>query len=311
MTEEFPVPVGDQLYWVPGENGARFPYCHAYLWVDVEKIIAFDPQCGQKQLRKALSRLGRDVRDITAIVCTHFHIDHSASNVPLKEKSGAEIWAHELDVPALRSLDKFVERYGIEDPTMRAKWQEFLVTFGVKAHEVDHVFKDGDVVPGDFQVIHTPGHSPGHCCFYKAGTLIAGDIDCTTPWVGNASSSVGDFLASIERLQSMDIQTLLPGHGVPIQENVQDALEAFRQKIIRREGHLLEILSGEPITLEQIIQQVDQMKQEKATGDVLPERSPFAAHFAQVSTGNYLLHLQSLGQIEVVVDENQELWRLS
>jgi len=229
----------------------------------------------------------------------------------LKEKSGAEIWAHELDVPALRSLGKFVERYGIEDLAMREKWQEFLVTLGVKPHEVDHVFREGDVVPGDFKAIHTPGHSPGHCCFYKAGTLIAGDMDCTTPWIGNASSNVGDLLASIDRLQAMDIQALLPGHGVPILENVHDALEAFRQKIIRREGHLLDILSNEPATLEQIIQQVDKLKQEKDAGDVLTGRSPFAAHFARVSTRNYLLHMQSLGQVEAVVVADQELWCLS
>jgi len=313
MVDTSPLSVADNLYWIPGENGARFPYCHTYLFDAGEGIIAFDPQCGRSRLQKALAGIGHEIKDITEIVCTHFHLDHSASNVVLREETGAGIWIHELDAPALHSLGTFAERYGIEDAGLRTQWREYLVSFGVSPHDPDHVLHDGDAVPGGFQTIFTPGHSPGHCCFLKDSVLIAGDIDCTTPWVGNASSNVGDFLASIERLQSIDLSTLLPGHGAPILENIPAALEAFRQKMLHREAHLLEILSAGPLTLDELVQRVDQMKQERiagaASGD-LPVRSPFSSHFARVSMRNYLLHLQALSQVEVTVVDDCERWGL-
>jgi glyoxylase-like metal-dependent hydrolase (beta-lactamase superfamily II) len=314
MVGELPAQVGDHLFWVPGENGARFPYCHSYLFEDGNRIVVFDPKCGESQLNKALAGIGHEIGDITEIICTHFHLDHSTNNMPLKEKTGAGIWVHELDAPALQSVERFVERYGIEDAGTRIKWQDTLETLGVRPQDIDHVIREGDIVPGGFQTIHTPGHSPGHCCFYKEGVLIAGDLDCTTPWVGNATSNVNDFLASIERLQSMEISSLLPGHGVPIFENIPAALEAYRQKITRLEMHLLEMLSSETLTVDEIVQRVDRMKRERNTNNTgynIPSRSPIAAHLIYISTRNYLLHLESLHQVKIVLKSGKEAWKSS
>jgi glyoxylase-like metal-dependent hydrolase (beta-lactamase superfamily II) len=243
-------------------------------------------------------------------VCTHFHIDHSNSNVMLRERSGAEIWIHELDAPALRSLDNFVSRYGFEDEQMLALWRKFLADFGVRAHEVDHEFRDGDVVPGDFRVIHTPGHTPGHCSFYKDGVLIAGDIDLTVPWLGNVTSNAGDFIASIERLEQMDIQTLLPGHGVPVFDHIQDGLEEFRQKLLRREVQLVELLGDGPLSLEELAARVDKAKQERRGQEDEIQRSPFAEHFHYTSILNSLKHLQETGRVELVDDGNGAIWKV-
>jgi len=310
MNQEYVQQLADHLYWVPGGNGARFPYCHSYLWVDDAQLVAFDPQCGQTQLRQALKSLGHKLGDITSIVCTHFHIDHSSSNVPLREKSGAEIWIHELDAPALRDLDNFVARYGMENEQMVALWQKFLVDFGVRPHEVDHEIRDGDIVPGNFRAIHTPGHTPGHCCFYKDGILIAGDIDLTVPWLGNLSSNAGDFIASIERLQQMDIQMLLPGHGVPVLELIQEGLEEFRQKLLRRETQLLEVLDSESLTLDEIATRVDQAKAERRGQEEPTDRSPFAQHFHHMSILNSLKHLQETGHVDNWDENGRVLWKV-
>jgi glyoxylase-like metal-dependent hydrolase (beta-lactamase superfamily II) len=195
-------------------------------------------------------------------------------------------------------LEDFVARYGIEDEQMLALWRKFLVDFGVRPHEVEHEFRDGDVVPGDFRVIHTPGHTPGHCCFYKDGVLVAGDIDLTVPWLGNLTSNAGDFIASIERLQQIDIQVLLPGHGVPAFDHIQERLEEFRQKLLRREEQLIDLLGDEALSLEDLATRVDNTKRARRGQEDAIQRSPFAEHFHLMSILNSLKHMQETGRVE-------------
>ena len=65
------------------------------------------------------------------------------------------------------------------------------------------------------KVIHTPGHSPGHCCFYESercylyyGDLVyKGCLDMFYP-----STSPGEFVQSIKRVNKLSVRKILPGH---------------------------------------------------------------------------------------------------
>lgn len=72
------------------------------------------------------------------------------------------------------------------------------------------------------QVVHTPGHSPGHCCFYEAkrGYLYSGDLiysGCLDLFYPTTDPQ--QFWKSIKRIQSLEWKRILPGHhklGIPM-----------------------------------------------------------------------------------------------
>ncbi len=98
------------------------------------------------------------------ILITHSHWDHIADVSKFKREYAIPVWIHALDAPNLANpgADGLQVRIPIE---------------GVAA---DYLFKEGDtfsIGEIEFDVIHTPGHSPGGVCFYSAQNkvLISGD----------------------------------------------------------------------------------------------------------------------------------------
>ncbi len=299
--------VTDDLYHIEGEAGAVFPYCHAYL-LNKTNLILFDPQCGRNRLKEALKQLGKRYTDIKIIINTHFHADHTCSNSFLKKKSGAKILIHEADRIAVESIDEYINRYGMTDKKIAQLWRNTLAMIGFKASNVDETFKDGDILPEGFQVIHTPGHAPGHCCFFKSGTLISGDIDLTSPWVGNITSNVADYLQSIEKLLQFRIHKLFPAHGMPIFDDIPSKLKSFRDKIFQREQKIYEALPKKPITVSELTERIFNALRSK--NRAIEERQAFfTLHFAKINNLNYLIHLESLGKVQRFIRNTQEFWQ--
>ncbi len=87
----------------------------------------------------------------------------------------------------------------------------------------DKLISDGEILSlgnFDFEVIHTPGHSPGSICLYcqQAEILFSGDLIFADGGVGGTDlprSSYDDLVASINRIFSTipDKTTIYPGHG--------------------------------------------------------------------------------------------------
>ncbi|MCK4714993.1 MAG: MBL fold metallo-hydrolase, partial [Candidatus Aenigmarchaeota archaeon] len=86
--------------------------------------------------------------------------------------------------------------------------------------EVGRRLKEGDAVRADdmgFEVMHTPGHTPGSICLYdrKSKTLITGDT-IFSDGVGRTDMPGGNeeqLKESIDKLASLEVRRLLPGHG--------------------------------------------------------------------------------------------------
>ncbi len=160
------------------------------------------------RLKDVLRVFKMPMENVKQVINTHYHFDHIGGNGYL---TGAQILIHEADAPVLENGDA------------ETAVAEF---FGGSMHKmkVARKLKDGEQIKlgtMEFQIIHTPGHTPGSICLYepKQKLLITGDTVFSNG-VGRTDLDGGDFeqlKKSLEKLSKMDIQKILPGHG-PIVE---------------------------------------------------------------------------------------------
>lgn len=158
-------------------------------------------------------------RRLVAIVATHHHPDHVGGATFLSRELGLPLWAH------ARTIARLAE------PTAPA---------GAAGAKVDRVLEDGDElvlegpVPQAWQVLHTPGHAPGHVCLFEAGsgTAIVGDMVASegTILIEPHDGDMIEYLAQLDRLARLGALVALPAHGDPIDEPTK----LFRHYIAHR-----------------------------------------------------------------------------
>ncbi|MFF2508141.1 MBL fold metallo-hydrolase [Streptomyces sp. NPDC058067] len=185
-------------------------------------------------LRGGLAEMGTAVENVKAVLVTHNHADHLGLAGRVREASGAYVALHTLDAAPLgqglgtreqwRSdhLGHLV-RNGMPDADATATVDAMNADLLFEAPRPDVLFQDGERIklPDlDLRVVWTPGHSPGHSCFYEPGRrlMFSGDhvLPRITPAIGVYSRTVGDpladFLVSLERLEQYDVEEVLPAH---------------------------------------------------------------------------------------------------
>jgi glyoxylase-like metal-dependent hydrolase (beta-lactamase superfamily II) len=187
------------------------------------------------QLGAALSAIDRELRDVDALVLTHGHVDHIGLAERLRVEAGARVLVHEADEELARTGTQPPRERGASRYLWRpAALRLFMHLSHAGGAGVTHpteleTYQDGAVldVPGQPCAILTPGHSEGHCCllFADQGVLFAGDALCTlnvltgrrgpqiSPGAFNGSSERA--LASLARIEDIDADVLLVGHGEP------------------------------------------------------------------------------------------------
>jgi glyoxylase-like metal-dependent hydrolase (beta-lactamase superfamily II) len=162
------------------------------------EAAVIDPGDDPTTLRLELARMGTKPG---GILVTHTDVDHIAGVAALADGTGAEVWAPEGEVEALRT------------GTTRGG-------FPVGAHDPAHVVNGGDeiTVAGiTFEVIDVPGHSEGHVAFHHDGELFAGDL-LFAGSIGRYDLPGGDWetlLASVRTLidRFPPDTVVYPGHG--------------------------------------------------------------------------------------------------
>ncbi|MFI5735056.1 MBL fold metallo-hydrolase [Kribbella sp. NPDC051587] len=174
-------------------------------------------------------------RRLDLVVNTHWHSDHVGGNA-LLQSLGAGIVASVVDADALQRRDAgcCVSEY-LDQP--------------VPQYSVDRRVSDGQVLrlgEADWEVIRTPGHTPGHLALWQPEErlLVVGDAlsDYDVGWVNLALDGVEasrTALESLERLADLSARVLLPSHG-PLPEDAGAALAAA----IRRAQRLVDDPAG-------------------------------------------------------------------
>ncbi len=171
-----------------------------------------------------------------AIVLTHGHFDHVSAAPALAEEWNVPVYAHALEFPYLTGEQEYPAPNAGAGGGMMSLLSPLYPKGPVDLTGRLQELRLGasTVMPG-WEVIHTPGHTPGHCSLYQASdrTLLVGDAFCTTkpesffeaalaqaPELhGPPSYFTSDWAAaqdSVERLSAMDVAVVAPGHGKPL-----------------------------------------------------------------------------------------------
>ncbi|HEY2326730.1 MAG TPA: MBL fold metallo-hydrolase [Gaiellaceae bacterium] len=180
-------PYASNCYVVRSERGAA-------------EAAVIDPGDDPTPLRLELARLGATT---AGILVTHADIDHIAGVAALAGGTGAEVWAPEGEVEALRSGEtRGGHRVAPHDPEHTVTGSDQVTVAGI-----------------DFEVLDIPGHSSGHVAFHHDGELFSGDLLFENS-IGRFDLNGGDWeklLASVRMLmECFPAETVVyPGHGGP------------------------------------------------------------------------------------------------
>ena len=164
--------------------------------------IIIDAGADAGEIMNAVGEAGLTIK---YVILTHGHVDHIRSADKLRERTGAPVLVHEADGSYLT------------DPELNVS---DLCGMALVLKKADRLLKDGDTVKAgglDFEVIHTPGHTPGGVCIKVNNLLFTGDTLFRAS-IGRSDlpgGSGNQLVASInDRLMVLEESTVVyPGHG--------------------------------------------------------------------------------------------------
>ncbi len=239
---------------------------------------------------------------IDILIITHCHIDHRLTR---KEIAPVPVWCHEAEAFFLNDRNLFYNAIGLNrsglDLAARPNFSHDI--FDIK---VDQYLVDGqriDLGGLTLEVVHTPGHSPGHLAFYipDAEILFAADVDLTTfgPFYGHDFADINKFLNSIERLRRLNAKIVTTGHAGPFKDQVNEKFHAYAEIIYRRDKLILEQLK-QPMNLADF-------RDRNLIFRSYPDFPDLLRWFEIVHIEKHLERLKAMGK----VDCNNGIWKLT
>lgn len=249
------------------------PHGNAWAVAAGDGVVLFDTGMhgpgSLAHLERALDMVHLRLELVRSIVITHAHVDHCGQTTPIVLRSGAEVWchpAHDHLTKWLANPDGYWERRaevamqsGVPEADVRAasalvRREDIGIAGGL---QVDHDLVDGVEIPtdlGTFVAVETPGHAPSHVCLFNAERrmLISGDhllgrVSLFFDF-GYTPDPIGEFLASLNRIEDLDARLCLSGHGRTFTD-VEGHIRANRELVADRLQSTLDALAdGEPRT---------------------------------------------------------------
>src|SRR5918992_546272 len=197
-------------------------------------------------LEEYLHNAGYEISDIKRIVITHIHPDHTQAVNEIKERSGraAQILSHWAEAaylshnppypgpPSQETVQNFFNQLGLKPEDVFKKYG----TFDVEPIKLNRQLQDGDMVGKSLQVIHSPGHTPGHISLYsdQHGIIFGGDFMSKSVmgvdglFVPPSTVSIDPTTAviSARRISNLRFDILLLAHqDAPLLENASKEVQ--------------------------------------------------------------------------------------
>ena len=193
---------------------------NCYVVSDEQQILLVDPACAyeseQQQLLTYIENQKSKIKNLQlSIVATHGHLDHLWGAAWACAKWNTPVLMHEADIPMAKAMQQQYDLFGI-----RAKAQPFPIE-DIKSKIKNHKFEISN-----FQLLSTPGHTPGSICLYfntpssshLSPFILSGDTLFKMGY-GRTDLPGGNFsqlIDSLDLLLALPPETVVyPGHGAP------------------------------------------------------------------------------------------------
>jgi glyoxylase-like metal-dependent hydrolase (beta-lactamase superfamily II) len=290
-------------------------------------IVMFDTGMGGRgrlrQLDLALTQAGFGVEDVRLVVCTHSHTDHYGLAGAIVEAAGCELWMHPrwehvrlLAEDASAALEARIEVARHSGVPLKSLQRYREAREGDEETGIDVLKEpDRDLVPGvevetdhgTWQVYETPGHAPSHVVLHQPERklLISGDhlLGRTVLFFdhGHSPDPVGEFLSSLDEVEGLDVELVLPGHGRTFRDPEAKIAESRRQVTELLGKVRAALASGEEKTAFEIVE-----------GIIGPDmvNTPASAWVLQIVL-SCLDHLALAGEVAKVEGTDPQRWRLA
>jgi glyoxylase-like metal-dependent hydrolase (beta-lactamase superfamily II) len=233
---------------------------------------------GTGAVAAALAECGSSLDRLSRLVITHAHIDHYGIAGEVVRRSGADLWMHaatDLDLAKYQDPDSAVDRrmlmladhglYGellTEASTGLQDWIPVMPSIGRPTTRL----RGGERLTAagrGWEVLHTPGHSPGHVCLWSAEDrlLCSGDhlLKSVSPPVtferGFEPDPMGSYLASLQLVRDLAPALVLPGHGDLFPDGARRA-ELIEHGMGRRLDQVLDLIGSRDTTVTELAAEV-------------------------------------------------------
>lgn len=280
-----------------GPKNGKYPYGNSIV-VEDDITAIIDPSLWVFESNGRVTE-----RNIDLLFNSHYHEDHGVGNCLFP---ALPLHIHPLDAPAMRSIDTILDYYGMSEAA-NEMWKPIMVEkFHYQPRDRFVDLHDGQVF--DFghtrmRIMHLPGHTGGHCCFFfeNEELLFLGDWDLT--WFGpvyaDTTSSLDATIHSLQHIRGLRANTLVSFHEVGIcQDDQEGTIRRYLDIVYERERLLLEFLTS-PRTLAEIVKR----------RIVYRKDYPNVVWVDVVEKNSMLLHLQKLMQEGQVVRDEEWYWR--
>ena len=271
-----------------------------------------------------LERMGTSVGDVKGVLVTHIHPDHFGLAGRIREESGAWVGMHPADIelidgryvqpgPLLEAVGDTLRIAGAPADEMEALQQASMAILPLVATtQPDVVMEDGfrpDIPGWDLRAVWTPGHTPGHLCFFdeRSRLFFSGDhvLPRITPNVSlldeDGVDPLGDFLRSLAKLVDYNPDEVLPAHEhrfVGLTERVAELAEHHEERF----DHIEQIITAGASTAWEIASRMHWSRPwERITG--------FMRRMALFEALAHLRALEVRGRLQIV-GENPRRWAL-
>ena len=281
MTESDLRDLGVHPLYVPMPFFGAGGSANAYL-VELERgLLLFDAVVAtppaEAALAEALARAGRCLADIERIVISHGHVDHYGAARGIVERAGREIpvLVHRDDVDKVAESGwrwkqhkvhyaSYLTRLGVPQELATAAVDRIGMTFslGKRVPQVQTIGA-GEVFHArhlTLEVLHLPGHTPGCIALHdrKTGLFLAGDqllekvspnpvIELTLDGADGHFRPLAAHLESVERMRSLAVSLVLPGHGGPF-ANHRDVIDEQLRLHRERQQRVCQLLTDRPLS---------------------------------------------------------------